>query len=204
MKAPLDWRTDPFGNAVPSWAILVAGAPGSGKSTIGIVLARQLRAALLDLDTATAGLTAIIGELRGTHDLDDPKFAGITRAARYEAITSLAEENLATGIDVVMVAPFSAERRDPQSWNALHRRLADAGAATTLVWLRISAEEVVRRIEKRDAGRDLSKRRGDWTAGLDLDPPVVPHLEVDALLSPEIIAETVLLSLSLDTSSRHH
>lgn len=203
MRAQLDWRTDPLGNALPPWAILVAGAPGSGKSTVGGLLARQLRAALLDLDTATVSLTAIIGELRGTQDLDDPEFAAITRAARYEAITSLAEDNLAAGIDVVMVAPFSSERRDPQSWNALQRRLADAGGLATLVWLRISPEEVVRRIELRDAGRDLSKHRPDWAAGLDLDPPAVPHFEVDALLSPEIIAQTVLSSLTLDANSSH-
>ena len=97
----------------PPLAVLVCGAPGSGKSTVGALVARGLRAALLDLDTATASLVAVIGELHGTDNLDDPSFARRTRAARYEALTSLAEDNLAAGISAVMVAPFTLERRDP-------------------------------------------------------------------------------------------
>ena len=117
-------------------AVLVSGAPGSGKSTVGALIAHRLRAALLDLDTATASLTHVIGELNGTQNLDDPALARATRAARYEAIASLAEDNLAIGIDVVMVAPFSTERRDPAAWDALRHRLARTGANSQLVWLR--------------------------------------------------------------------
>jgi len=70
--------------------------------------------------------------------------------------------------------------------------MEQVGAKTRLVWLRISADEVRRRIGQRGLERDLAKRRGVWPAGLDLDPPVVPHIEVDALLSPAVIAEEVL------------
>ena len=173
-------------------AVLVSGAPGSGKSTAGALIARRLGAALLDLDTATASLTAVIAELHGRHDLDDPELARVTRTARYEAIIALAEANLTIGVSAVMVAPFSLERRDPATWIALERRLGQVGARTRLVWLRISADEVARRVGLRGLDRDLSKRRGDWSAGLDLDPPLVPHIEVDALLEPAVIAERVL------------
>jgi predicted kinase len=186
---------EPFSPPAPPLAVLVCGAPGSGKSTVGALVARGLPAALLDLDTATASLVAVIGELHGTDNLDDPSFARRTRAARYEALTSLAEDNLAAGISAVMVAPFTLERRDPQAWSALRRRMGRVGASTTMVWLRISADEVLRRVDQRGAGRDLAKLRGDWSAGLDLEPPAVPHLEVDALLSPAAMAETVLSSL---------
>ena len=188
---------EPFSPPAPPLAVLVCGAPGSGKSTVGALVAGRLRAALLDLDTATASLVAVIGELHGTDNLDDPSFARRTRAARYEALTSLAEDNLAAGISAVMVAPFTLERRDPQAWSALRRRMDRVGASTTLVWLRISADEVLRRVDQRGAGRDSSKLRGDWSTRLDLEPPAAPHLAVDALLSPAIIAETVLSSLPL-------
>ena len=178
-----------------SRAVLVCGAPGSGKSTVGALVARQLRAVLLDLDTATAGLMAVISAMHGTDDLDEPELARLTRAARYETITSLAEDNLASGISAVLVAPFTTERRDPSAWGALQRRMHQLGASTTLVWLRISADEVLRRVERRGAGRDRAKLRRDWPAGLDLDPPAVPHIAVDARLSPATIAETVLSSL---------
>jgi hypothetical protein len=73
--------------------------------------------------------------------------------------------------------------------------MEQVGASTTMVWLRICADEVLRRVDQRGAGRDLAKLRGNWSAGLDLEPPAVPHLEVDALLSPAVMAETVLSSL---------
>ncbi len=173
-------------------AVLVSGAPGSGKSTAGALIARRLGAALLDLDTATSSLTAVVAQLYGRRDLDDPELARLTRTARYEAIFALAEANLAIGVSAVLVAPFSLERRDPATWTALERRLEQVGAMTRLVWLRISADEVGRRVGLRGLERDLSKRRGDWPAGLDLDPPLVPHIEVDALLEPAAIAERVL------------
>lgn len=176
-------------------AVFVSGAPGSGKSTVGAILARRLGAALLDLDTATASLTAIIGDLHGTANLDDAKLARLTRDARYEAIVALAEDNLAAGLSAVLVAPFTSERSDPQAWSAVRGRMAAVGARSVLVWLRIPADEVLRRVEQRGAGRDLAKLAGDWTDSLDLDPPRVPHLEVDALLHPETVAEDVLSRL---------
>lgn len=182
-------------------AVLICGAPGSGKSTVGAVMARRLRAALLDLDTATSSLTAVVIALHGTDDLDDPELGALTRDARYETITRLAEDNLAAGLSVVMVAPFTAERRDPVAWGALRGRMEKVGASTTMVWLRISADDVLGRVEQRGAGRDLAKLRGDWPAGLDLGPPAVPHIEVDALLSPSTIAKTVLASLLPGTES---
>lgn len=179
-------------------AVLVCGAPGSGKSTVGALLARRLGAALLDLDTATASLTAVISTQHGTADLDDPELATLTREARYEAITALAVDNLEAGVGAVLVAPFTVERRDPGAWTILERRLQAAGARAQLVWLRIPHEHLLRRVDQRAADRDLAKRRRDWAAGVDLDPPVVPHIAVDALLPREVIAETVLTSLSLE------
>ena len=176
-------------------AVLVCGAPGSGKSTVGTLLAARLRAALLDLDTATASLTAVIGRLHGTNDLDDPELARLTRAARYETLTRLAEDNLAAGVCAVMVAPFTTERRDPLAWEALRRRLDPVAAGTTMVWLRISGDDVLSRVQQRGAGRDVAKLRGEWLAGLDLDPPAVAHVEVDALLGPAAIAEEILSAL---------
>jgi predicted kinase len=176
-------------------AILVCGAPGSGKSTVGALVARRLRAALLDLDTATASLTAVISALHGTDDLDEAELVRLTRAARYEALSALAEDNLAVGVSVVLVAPFTTERRDPRAWEHLRRRMAGSGGDACMVWLRIPADEVLRRVEQRGAARDLAKLRRDWPADLDLDPPAVPHLEVDALGTPASIAEAVVSSV---------
>lgn len=176
-------------------AVLISGAPGSGKSTAGALLARELRAAVLDLDTASASLVSVLSGLTGTDDLDDPELARLTRAARYESITRLAEDNLATGISVVLVAPFTAERRDPQDWLVLQRRLQDAGARPVLVWLRIPADAARRRVEDRAAGRDVAKLVGHWPPAADLAAPAVPHIDVDALQSPADVVAQILARL---------
>ena len=79
---------------------------------------------------------------------------------------------------------------------SLQAALADVPAGFVAGRARVKAAlpefEVLRRIGQRGLERDLAKRRGVWPAGLDLDPPVVPHIEVDALLSPAVIAEEVL------------
>ena len=174
-------------------AVVVAGPPGSGKSTLGALLAGRLGAALLDLDTATADLTAVVAHLLGVDDLDDPALARATRAARYATITAVAEENLRLGLGVVLVAPFTSERRDPAAWAALAARLEAAGGRPCLVWLDLDATAVEDRIRRRGARRDGPRlARGDGVTGMDLSAPQVPHLRADAAQPPEVLVERVL------------
>lgn len=168
-------------------ALLISGPPASGKSTLAVAVAARLRAALLDQDVLTGALTAVVGDLVGTHDLDDPALAALTRDARYEAVLATAEHNLRAGTPVVLVAPFTAERADPAAWHAVRGRLREAGGRPTLVWLRLPADELVRRLQARGAARDLGKLADPAafaTAGL-LGPPVVEHVAVDATAGTE-------------------
>lgn len=187
----------------PPFALLVTGAPGAGKSTVGAELARRLRAALIDLDPATEALTQVVAGLLTVDDLDDPRLANATRAARYSTIEALAVESLRVGTDVVLVAPFTAERRDPAAWSALLGRLESAGARVVLVWLRITPAEIARRVAQRGAQRDLAKGDRGWIGRLDLTAPVVPHLVADASLQPEQAAESVLAQLDSPQTQRN-
>ncbi|GAB4077121.1 AAA family ATPase [Nostocoides australiense] len=187
----------------PPFALLVTGAPGAGKSTVGAELARRLRAALIDLDPATEALTQVVAGLLTVDDLDDPRLANATRAARYSTIEALAVESLRVGTDVVLVAPFTAERRDPAAWSALRGRLESAGARVVLVWLRITPAEITRRVAQRGAQRDLAKGDPGWIGRLDLTAPVVPHLVADASLQPEQAAESVLAQLDSPQAQRN-
>lgn len=187
----------------PPFALLVTGAPGAGKSTVGAELARRLRAALIDLDPATEALTQVVAGLLTVDDLDDPRLANATRAARYSTIEALAVESLRVGTDVVLVAPFTAERRDPAAWSALLGRLESAGARVVLVWLRITPAEITRRVAQRGAQRDLAKGDPGWIGRLDLTAPVVPHLVADASLQPEQAAESVLAQLDSPQTQRN-
>ena len=179
-------------------AVLVTGWPGSGKSTVGRRVARRLGAALVDQDTVTGPLVAVVAELVGTHDLDDPRLAGPTRQARYETVVAVAEDNLRVGTPVVLVAPFSAERRNLPAWQALDRRLRAAGGAPVLVWLQLEPSAVVRRLQARGAPRDLAKLAdpSSFLAGLDHGRPVGPHLAVDAGGTVDEVAGRVLAGLA--------
>jgi predicted kinase len=178
--------------------VVLTGPPASGKTTVGRSLARHLGAALLDQDTATAPLTAVVAELVGVDDLDDQRLAGPTRAARYETITALAEDNLRAGLPVVLVAPFSTERRDLQAWAALERRLRAAGGSPLLVWLRLDAAIVVHRLRARGEGRDAAKLANPnaFSNALDVAEPAVPHVAVDAGRSSEDIIRDILAVLA--------
>jgi predicted kinase len=163
-------------------ALLITGPPASGKSTLATAVAARLHAALLDQDVLTGALTRVVGDLVGTHDLDDPALAGLTRGPRYEAVLATAEHNLRAGTPVVLVAPFTEERRDPAAWHVVRDRLRDAGGAPALVWLRLPADELVRRLRTRGAARDRGKLADPATFAdsAQLRPPVVEHIAVDA------------------------
>jgi hypothetical protein len=125
-------------------AVLVSGPVASGKSTLGAALAVRLGAALLDQDVLTGPLTSVVGSLVGSDDLDDPALATPTRAARYESLLATAVDNLRVGRPVVAVAPFTAERADPEAWARVRDRLVAAGGSPLLVWLRIERDELLR------------------------------------------------------------
>ena len=172
-------------------AVLIGGPPATGKSTLAMALAPHLDAALLDLDTATAPLTRVVSELAGVDDLDDPVLAGLTRDARYDTLLALAEANLMAGRPVVLVAPFSAERARPSAWAATTRRIP---AEATMVWLHLPPAELVRRLTQRGLARDQNKIRepASYLTGLDLDPPAIPHLALDASQPTEALVRSLL------------
>jgi predicted kinase len=179
-------------------ALLISGPPASGKSTVATAVAARLRAALLDQDVMTGALTEVVGNLVGTHDLDDPRLAGLTRVARYEAVLATAVHNLRAGTPVVLVAPFTAERADPVAWQAVRDRLRAAGGRPALVWLRLSADELTHRLRSRGADRDRGKLADPAFArrGALLEPPVVEHIAVDATAETGQQLDDIFSSLS--------
>ena len=181
-------------------AIVVAGPPASGKSSLGRALARRLPAALLDQDVLTRPLVAVVAGLVGAgDDLDHPRLRGLVRDARYECLLDSAGLQLRCGTHVVIVAPFTAETMEPVRWQTVQARLQASGAtAVHLVWLEASAQLLERRLRRRAAPRDRARladpaRLQAWLAGLR--SPAVPAVPVDACLPPDRQADAVLATL---------
>jgi predicted kinase len=175
---------DPLVPADPTtrpYAVLISGAPGTGKSTLSAALAPRLRAAVLDLDVATGPLTEVVSGLIGRADLSDPAIAELTRTPRYDTLFRLAEDNLRAGIPVVLVAPFTAERT-VTGWAVVADRLAPHAAGLVFVWLHLPAHHLLDRLRQRDAARDMTKVTDPeaFLATVDGAPPAVPHLALDA------------------------
>jgi len=184
-------------------AVLVGGPPATGKSTLASALAPRLGAAVLDLDVATGPLVRVISGLisgqGGVTDLDDPALAGLTRDARYDTLLALADANLRAGRPVILVAPFSAERARPAAWAATAQRLsAAAPVIPVMVWLHLPPDELVRRLSGRALARDENKIRdpASFLAGLDLAPPAIPHLALDATRPTATLVQSILDHLS--------
>jgi predicted kinase len=180
-------------------AVLIGGAPATGKSTLAAALAPRLGAAVLDLDVATGPLSAVVSGLVGAADLSDPRVAGLTRGPRYETLFGLAEDNLRAGLPVVLAAPFSAER-SPHGWRAVADRLAAHAAGPVLVWLSLPPDHLVRRLRLRGAARDADKVRdpGAFLATLDPGPPAVAHLGLDATTPVADQVESVVAHIAHD------
>ncbi len=190
----------PSAERPPVPAVLVSGLPGSGKSVLGAALAARLGAALLDQDTLTAPLVAVVLELLGEDHIDGARAAALTRSPRYEALLATAEDCLRCRTPVVLVAPFSRERRDPSAWLEVRERLQVAGGRPRLVWVDAPPEVLRRRLAGRGAARDVLKvadldgfvRTADWL------PPAVEHLRVDTdALDPEAALDAVCTLLDL-------
>ena len=179
---------------MPAHAVLISGAPATGKSTLAAALAPRLGAALLDLDVATGPLTGVVSRLLGRADLSDPRLAGLTRTARYDTLFALAEDNLRAGMSVVLVAPFTAERSTEEGWNAAARRLSTHALGLTLVWLHLPPDELLERLKRRAAARDADKvdNPAAFLSTVDSGPPEVPHLPLDALAPVDHLVERVI------------
>ena len=184
-------------------ALLIAGPPAAGKSMVGASLARTLGATLIDLDVATEPLFSVIQSLVKVDDIDDPRLSTPTRSPRYETLTRLAEDNLRIGNTVLLVAPFTEERKNLQAWEELVDRLRRAaGGAVTMIWLYLSREELLQRMRSRGAERDETKlgKERRFIDQLELGPPVGPHIPIHAVGAVEQIVASIVRQLRADSA----
>lgn len=173
--------------ALEAWpaAVLLAGAAGSGKTTLASALAAAAGYVLFDLDQVTGALSAAALALLGeSADALDRSAGSALRAGRYASLADAAAANLSLGHRVILAAPFTAECREAAALAALRTRLAagsPAAADAVLVYLDTPAALRRARLAQRGAARDRAKiAKGDRLA--EPERPKVSHVRVDGAL----------------------
>lgn len=159
-------------------AWIVAGAAGSGKSTLGRGLAARVGATLLDLDTVTNPLLDALDQrlAPGGHWNDDA-LRGLIRPARYACLLAAARDQRETGLDLVLVAPFTEELAGGQAWTDLCAAVEPA--EPRVIWLDASADLLQDRLQARSDPRDEGHPPTASPA------PYIAHLRIDAALPTE-------------------
>lgn len=165
--------------------VVLAGAAGTGKSSLGVALAQRIGAALLDFDTLTEPLG---GALLGEESWGSPFEREVVRPLRYATLSAVALEVLGGGVSVVAAAPWTRELGDPGWFAGLQAEAGERGAGLAVAWLTCDEPVRLARLARRNAARDAARPPSP-----PAEPPRVPHLALDTTdLTPP--AQALLLA----------
>jgi predicted kinase len=142
--------------------ILIAGVPGSGKTTIGKGLSKA-KAMFIDKDTISSLFTEslLIALKQDKDDRESEVYSSKVRCLEYNTMMRLALENISLGHDVVCSAPFIAQFNDDEWIRNLELEVKAFGAKLVKVWVQIDENTARERIIERGASRDNGKL-SDW------------------------------------------
>lgn len=143
--------------------IFFCGHAGTGKTTLAKRALPWLHqrtggsVCLLDKDTLYGDYSAaVMGVLTGdTHDRDSPTYLDNLRQPEYDGLLATARENLALGVNCLVVGPLSREVREHRLADRQWLGVGD-DVQVHIAWVYLPEAEARRRIEARGNAND------DW------------------------------------------
>ncbi len=144
--------------------VFIAGHAGTGKSTLAQRAVPLLHArtgesfCVLDKDTAYGTYSAkVMGLLTGdADDRDSPTFLEHLRDQEYRGLLEVAAENLALGVNLVLVGPFSREVKSKRVFDPLALGVP-ADTRIHVIWVSLDESAARARIIGRGDARDRYK-----------------------------------------------
>ncbi|WP_411679450.1 AAA family ATPase [Clostridium thailandense] len=149
--------------------VFLVGAAGSGKSTVGKLIAAHLKFAYLDKDIICNKFTGKLLETQGIspNERDGCEFyQSQIMPLEYETLLDIAADNVKNGISVVLDAPFLGYFSDKDYIEKLKEKYNFEASTPLVLEVSVNSEVLFQRIKERNLPRD-SWKIANWDVFLD-------------------------------------
>lgn len=163
--------------------IIITGCAGSGKTTIGKELARELGYTYVDKDTVTREFTDYILERSGSSktDRESDLYRGEILPIEYKTTFKLCREILDTGCNVILTIPFISQIQDFSKWNVIKKEAKIKRHKVRFIWIKHDIETEYVNVKNRGAERDQYKL-AHWEQYSESVNGLEPAKEYDAYI----------------------
>lgn len=159
--------------------VIITGCAGSGKTTVGKELAKQLGFAYIDKDTVTREYTDFILNELGSFagDRESELYRSRILPIEYRVTFKVCREVLENGCSVVVTIPFISQIKDWSRWLAIKEEARiDDSVDTKFIWIKHDIDTEKKNIIKRNAVRDKYKLQ-HWDEYAESVEDIRPALE---------------------------